>query len=78
MFCGGFGGAGFMNNGWFLLMMSIRIFAFIALIVLGIKLFNKHTDNSRNALKILDEKFANGEISEDDYIARKNILLQKR
>ncbi len=78
MFCGGFGEPGFMNGGWFLLMMGIKIFIFIALIVLGIKLFNKHTDNSRNALKILDEKFAKGEINEDDYIARKNVLLQKR
>ena len=78
MFCGGFGGAGFINNGWFLLMMGIKMFIFIALIVVGVKLFNKHTDNSRNALKILDEKFAKGEINEDDYIARKNVLLQKK
>ena len=78
MFCGGFGEPGFMNGGWFLLMMSIKIFIFISLIVLGTKLFNKYTDNSRSALKILDERFAEGHISEDDYIARKNILLQKR
>lgn len=78
MLCGGFGGPGFGGNGWFLIMMGIRMFIFIALIVLGIKLFNKYTDNSKSALKILDEKFATGEINEDDYIARKSVLLQKR
>ena len=71
MFCGGFGEVG-------LIVMGIKSFIFIALIVVGIKLFNKHTDNSRNALKILDEKFAKGEINEDDYRARKNVLLQKK
>ena len=77
MFCGGFGGAGAIGSGWFLLMMGIRVLIFAAIIVLGIKLFNKYTDNSRSALKILDEKFAKGEINEDDYISRKNVLLKK-
>ncbi|GAA3650611.1 SHOCT domain-containing protein [Asaccharospora irregularis] len=71
------GGAGLMGSGWFLLMMGIKVLIFVALIVLGVKLFNKYTDNSRSALKILDEKFATGEINEDDYIARKNVLLKK-
>ena len=71
MFCGGFGEVS-------LIVMGIKLFIFIALILIGIKLFNKHTDSSRNALKILDEKFAKGEINEDDYITRKNILLQKK
>jgi putative membrane protein len=70
MLCGGFGVPG-------LLMMGIKVLIFIALIVVGIRLFNKHTENSRSALKILDEKFAKGEINEDDYIARKNVLLKK-
>ena len=77
MFCGGFGGAGAVGSGWFLLMMGIKLLIFIVIIVIGIKLFNKYTDNSRGALKILDEKFAKGEINEDDYIARKNVLLKK-
>jgi len=77
MFCGGFGGPGFINNGFFPIMIGIRMIIFIAIIVVGIKLFNKHNDNSRNALKILDEKFAKGEINEEDYISRKNILTKR-
>jgi putative membrane protein len=77
MLCGGFGGSGFIGSGWFLLMMGIKVAIFIALIVLFVKLFNKHTDNSRSALKILDEKFALGEINEEEYIARRNVLLKK-
>jgi putative membrane protein len=74
MFCGGFGSVG---NGLFPLMMGIRMLIIIAIIVVGIKLFNKYTDNSKSALRILDEKFAKGEINEDDYISRKNVLLKK-
>jgi putative membrane protein len=74
MLCGGFGSVG---NGLFPLMMGIRMLIIIAIIVVGIKLFNKYTDNSKSALRILDEKFAKGEINEDDYISRKNVLLKK-
>lgn len=77
MFCG-FGGSGFGFSPWMSVMMGIKILVFIVLIVLGIKFIKSYTSNSSSALKILDEKFANGEISEEEYIKRRTIITQKK
>ncbi|MBC2581708.1 SHOCT domain-containing protein [Clostridium sp. DJ247] len=76
MFCG----YGFYNYGlgtWGFLMMGIRMLLFVVLIVLGIKLIKNYISSSNNAIKILDEKFAKGEISEEEYIKRKNFITEK-
>lgn len=77
MFCG-FGGPGFGFSPWMSMMMGIRILVFIVLIVLGAKLIKNYTSNSNGALKILDEKFASGEISEEEYIKRRTVMIQKK
>lgn len=77
MFCG-FGGSGFGFSPWMTVMMIIRILVFTGLIVLGIKLVKNYTVNSSSAIKILDEKFAKGEISEEEYINRRTVIVQKR
>ncbi|OAA90595.1 SHOCT domain-containing protein [Clostridium ljungdahlii] len=77
MFCG-FGGSGFGFSPWMSMMMAIRILVFIVLIVLGVKFIKSYTPNSNGALKILDEKFANGEISEEEYTKRRTIITQKK
>ena len=55
----------------------LGILIFIGLIVLAVKLFKKYANTSYNSLRILDEKFALGEISEEEYLKRKNILTHK-
>lgn len=77
MFCG-FGGSGFGFSPWMFMMMGIRILIFIVLIVLGVKIIKSYTSKSNGALKILDEKFANGEISEEEYVKRRGIITQKK
>lgn len=82
MFCGfgyrGFAGAGFGFSPWMFLMMGIRILIFIGIAVLVIRLIKNYTTNSNSAIRILDEKFAKGEISEEEYIKRRNVMMQKR
>lgn len=85
MFCGGFRGfggygfgpAGSAGFGWMFLAMGFRLLIFIGLIILAVKLFKSYTNKSNNTLKILDERFAKGEISEEEYIKRRTILSQK-
>ncbi|AFS79064.1 hypothetical protein DUF2078 [Gottschalkia acidurici 9a] len=76
MFCSGFGPSG-LGGSWMFFAMGIRLLAFVGLVFLSFKLFKKYTDNSNHTMKILDEKFASGEISEEEYLKRKSILSQK-
>lgn len=74
----GFAGAGFGFSPWMFVMMGIRMLMFIGIIVLVIRLIKNYTMSSNSALKILDEKFAIGEISEEEYIKRRNIMTHKK
>ena len=77
-------GYGFGNNmmgGW-----SGMMIIFIILIGIAIYLFfsknqnnNIHDEGARdNSLNILNERFARGEINEDEYNQRKNVLLKHK
>ncbi|MFL0247854.1 SHOCT domain-containing protein [Candidatus Clostridium stratigraminis] len=84
MFCGGFGrfgGYGFgpsgsIGYGWMFLAAGFRLLIFIGLIILAVKLYKKYSNKSNASMRILDEKFAKGEISEEEYLRRKTILSQ--
>jgi putative membrane protein len=82
MFCSGFGGYGYgplssIGYGGMFLVMGLRMLIFIVLIVLAVKLFKNYTNKSNDPMKILNEKFASGEMSQEEYLKRKAILLQK-
>ncbi|ABR35093.1 SHOCT domain-containing protein [Clostridium beijerinckii] len=83
MFCSGFGGYGgfgaasSIGYGGMFLAMGFRMLIFIALIVLAFKLFKNYTNKSNDAMKILNEKFAGGEITQEEYLKRKSVLSQK-
>ncbi|MBA5851545.1 SHOCT domain-containing protein [Clostridium sp. cel8] len=79
MFCGGygFGGPSSMGHSWIYLTIGFRLLIFIGLIFFAIKLFKTYSNKSNNAINILNEKFATGEISEEEYLKRKTILSQK-
>ncbi|MZK51136.1 SHOCT domain-containing protein [Clostridium beijerinckii] len=83
MFCSGFGGYGgfgaasSIGYGGMSLAMGVRMLIFIALIVLAFKLFKNYTNKSNDAMKILNEKFAGGEITQEEYLKRKSVLSQK-
>ncbi|GEP63861.1 membrane protein [Clostridium beijerinckii] len=77
MFCSGFGAASSIGYGGMFLAMGVRMLIFIALIVLAFKLFKNYTNKSNDAMKILNEKFAGGEITQEEYLKRKSVLSQK-
>ena len=88
MFCRGFGGYGYGGFGGFgsassigyegmFLAMGFRMIIFIVLIVLAVKLFKNYTNKSNDAMRILNEKFAGGEISQEEYLSKKTILNKK-
>lgn len=67
----------FSGGSGLFLMMGIKLLIFAALIFIGIKLYKKYVNHPHSALKMLDEKFAMGEISEEEYINRKTVLNKK-
>ena len=77
MFCNGFGPAISIGYGGMFLAMGFRILIFIALLVFAFKLFKNYTNKSNDAMKILNEKFASGDITQEEYLKRKSILSQK-
>ena len=82
MFCGGFRSFGFNSSGslgfgWMFLAMGFRLLIFVGLIFLTVKLFKSFTNKSNDLMTILNEKFARGEISEEEYLKRKTILSQR-
>ena len=57
--------------------MGFRMLIFIVLIILAVKLFRNYANKSNDPMKILNEKFASGEMSQEEYLKRKTILSQK-
>ncbi|MFL0269888.1 SHOCT domain-containing protein [Candidatus Clostridium radicumherbarum] len=88
MFCRGFGGfagygpygygaSGSLGIGWYLINMGFRLLIFIGVIILAVKLYKRHHNFNNNSMRILDEKFAKGEINEEEYLKKKTILSKK-
>ncbi|WPC43815.1 SHOCT domain-containing protein [Clostridium sp. JS66] len=77
MFCG-FRGSDLVFSPWMSIMMGVRILLFIILVVVAVKFIKSYMVNSSSAMKILDEKFAIGEISDEEYTRRRTIIMKKR
>ncbi len=80
MFCNGYGGLGPASSigyGGMFLGMGFRMLVFIVLIFFAVKLFKSYSNKSNSAMRILNEKFANGEMTQEEYLKRKEILSQK-
>ena len=67
-------------GGW--IMMTVTLFAFWALVAAGIVALVRSThsdpaphDRRKDARQLLDERFARGEIDEDDYNRRRELLI---
>ena len=84
MFCnglgmhGGFGPAGSIGYGGMFFAMGLKMLIFIVLIVVAVKLFKNYTNKNNSAMKILNEKFASGEITQEEYLSRKAVLYQNK
>ncbi|MCM3715476.1 SHOCT domain-containing protein [Alkalihalobacillus oceani] len=57
-------------------MLSMGLVAFVLLfaIFMVLKLLFNHEKKAKSAYAILEERFAKGEISEDEFVKRKNAL----
>ena len=79
---GSYGGHPMMWGGWFMgpMMMLVVVIIIVVAIVFILKAFdigggaNSKSDTRDNALAILNERFAKGDIDIDDYEARKKSL----
>lgn len=83
-----FGGHGGGFGGGMFLMMGFGFLVFLALLFITYKLMKGHHSNhsylaapsnieNNVAISVLNERFAKGEIDEEEYIKRKTILSQK-
>lgn len=70
---GGWFGAGSFGNGWAWL-IGIGVLLIIVAVTYLIVKSGKNRASSSDALEILGTKFALGEITEEEYNKRKNIL----
>ena len=82
MFCRGFSGYGYGGGGGMFIMMGFGFLIFLALIYLSFKLMKVNSpslvsSSSNSALSILNERYAKGEINEEEYTKKKIILSKK-
>lgn len=88
MFCRGFGYygnpgyfGGYGNGGGMFIMMGFGFLIFIILVYLAYKLIKTNSSqfslNSNSALNILNERYAKGEINEEEYNKMKANLSKK-
>ena len=69
-------GYGFMNNGWSML-FAIVVLLIIALLIYFI-VHNRNKKVSKNSVfEALKMKYVQGEISEEEYLKRKDVLGRK-
>lgn len=62
---------------WIIGAMVLRLVIFVAIIFIAYKIIKKHNFHSISAIRILNERYAKGEIEEEDYLKRKEILKKK-
>lgn len=82
MFCSRLLGSGYGGGGGMFLMMGFGFLIFLSLIFLAFKLVKVNSTSpfsvsNNSALVILNERYANGEINEEEY-TKKKIILSKR
>jgi len=69
--CRSFSGMGFMGGGFWITGIIILLIVFTAIYLIN---NNHHNTTKINALEILDQEYAKGNITDDDYKKRKENL----
>ena len=82
MFCRGFSRYGYGGGGGMFIMMGFGFLIFLVLIYLSYILIKTNSPSplssaNNSALSILNERYAKGEINEEEYTKKKSILSRK-
>ena len=81
MYCNRFLGSGYGTGGGMFLMMGFGFLIFLAFVFLIFKLMKVNSPSSFSssnlALDILKERYAKGEINEEEYTKKKTILSRR-
>lgn len=82
MFCNRFLGSSYGNGGGMFLMMILGFLIFLVLIFFAFKIMKSNStlpisSSGNSALNILNERYANGEIDDEEYTKKKVILSKK-
>lgn len=64
-------------NWMFLISAGIKFLVFLVLLYIAYNIFKYYRDNSNPAIKILNEKYASGEISEEEFVKRRTLLTKR-
>lgn len=75
-FCRGLFGYGLGGSYPFLMFFMMIAFALVIIAAIYF-IFRRPQGHKSEAIDILNRKFANGEISEEEYLKKKEILLKK-
>ncbi|MDP4091118.1 MAG: SHOCT domain-containing protein [Bacillota bacterium] len=73
----GFTGNGPVNSGFTYLVIGLRIFIVLAVLLLILSLFKHIIKSSNDAARILDERYAKGDIGEEEYFSKKSNIAKK-
>jgi len=66
-----------MMNGFGIWGGIIMGFGLLVLILVGIYFYKQNNNTNSDALELLKMKFVKGEITEEEYVNKKSILLKK-
>jgi len=69
----GYVGHGFMINGWYML-VAVGVFLTIALLIYFLVHNRKKMISYYSSTEVLKMKYVQGEITEEEYLKRKNVL----
>ena len=68
---------GMMHDGFGLGGGIMMGFVLLVLILVAIYVYKNHNNTNGESLELLKMKFVKGEITEEEYISKKNILMKK-
>lgn len=77
-FLNAYGRYNMMGGGWLMMLLPVLLIGFAVYAIMRTSQNNSnnnsHYNSNNDALNILNKRYAQGEISEEEYIQKKNIL----
>ena len=80
MGCGLYGTSRFIGNTWILILITgvrVALLVWVVMFIANMVKKYKHNNGNKEVISKLDEMFIKGEIDEEEYKLKKNIILGK-